>query len=274
MAKTSNNNLKYSLISIGVVIVIFLILVIVKSPTTQNTSGADVLAPSSLVNSIESLDNTVIQSVGKGSSNAQPISISGPSLSQNGKPTMLYMGAEYCPYCATERWPMAVALTRFGTFSGLGETHSSTTDVYPDTQTLSFYKSTFTSQYLNFTPVEVYSNIASGTGYTSLQKPTSEQQSLEDTYDSPPYVPSADAGSIPFMYFGGKYILTGASYSPSTLAGKSYNNITTALKNPKSAISQGVFGTANIITATICKMTNDQPSNVCTPAIQSIEKTL
>ncbi len=271
--KGSNNSLKYSLIAIGAVIVIFLILVVVKSPTTQNTSGADVLAPSSLVNAIESLETSVVQSVGKGTSTAQPISISGPSLTVNGKPTLLFMGAEYCPYCATERWPLAIALTRFGTFTGLKETHSSTTDVYPDTQTLSFYKSTYTSKYLNFTPVEVYSNIPNGTGYTTLDKPTTQQQALENTYDASPYVPPSEAGSIPFMYFGGQYMLVGASYGPSTLAGKSYNDITNALKDPKSAVAQGAFGTANIITATICKMTNNQPSDVCTPAIQSIQKT-
>ena len=48
-----------------------------------------------------------------------------------GKPEILYIGAEYCPYCATERWPLAVALSRFGTFTGLRGIHSSATDVYP-----------------------------------------------------------------------------------------------------------------------------------------------
>ena len=31
---------------------------------------------------------------------------SGTPLTANGKPEMLYMGAEYCPYCAAERWAM------------------------------------------------------------------------------------------------------------------------------------------------------------------------
>ena len=50
----------------------------------------------------------------------------GTPLTANGKPEMLYMGAEYCPYCAAERWSMIVALSRFGTFSGLSTVHSST----------------------------------------------------------------------------------------------------------------------------------------------------
>ena len=38
-----------------------------------------------------------------------------PALTSGGKPEILYVGAEYCPYCAAERWAMVVALSRFGT---------------------------------------------------------------------------------------------------------------------------------------------------------------
>lgn len=271
MAKKGNNkNLKYALTAIGAVIIIFLIIVIVKSPTTQNPNASDSLAPSYLLTDIRDMTNKAIQSVGIGTSNAQPKAITGPSLVSNGKPTFLFMGSEYCPYCATERWPMVVALTRFGSFSNLKITHSSDTDVYPDTQTFSFYKSTFSSQYLNFEPVELYSNIPQGNGYTTLDTPTSQQQSLMNTYDAPPYVAASSQGAIPFMYFGGKYIMTGASYSPSVLQGKSYQQIASALTNTKDPISQGVYGAANVLTSLICSLTKNQPSNVCTPAIQAI----
>ena len=46
-------------------------------------------------------------------------------------PAMLYYGAEYCPYCAAERWAMTAALSRFGTWSELKITASSHTDVFP-----------------------------------------------------------------------------------------------------------------------------------------------
>ena len=75
-----------------------------------------------------------------------------------------YIGAEYCPFCAAERWALTVALSRFGTFSGLAGTHSSSTDVYPDTQTLSFYGSHYTSPYLDFQPVEETTNQPVGGG--------------------------------------------------------------------------------------------------------------
>ncbi len=48
------------------------------------------------------------------------------------KPQVAYIGAEYCPFCASERWPMVIALSRLGTFSGLGLTTSSATDVFPE----------------------------------------------------------------------------------------------------------------------------------------------
>jgi len=274
MAKSGNNNLKYSLIAIGAVIIIFLIIVIAKSPTTVNPNGGDAVAPKSLTDQLFAVTTAHIQSVGIGTATAQPKAISGPALTKDGKPQLVYMGAEYCPYCATERWPMVVALSRFGTFKNLGTTHSSSTDVYPDTQTFTFHGSTYTSQYLTFSPVEMYSNVPSGAAYAVLDKPNSQEQSLMNTYDAPPYVPSANAGAIPFIYFGGKYIITGATYSPKVLENKTAAQIASALTNTKDPITQGIFGSANLITASICAMTNNQPSNVCTPTIVNIESSL
>jgi len=275
MAKKGNNKaLRNSLISIGVVVLLFVIIVIFKSPTTQNLNASDSSVPSSVMKTIVSLETKAIQAIGVGSATAKPKPISGPSLIKNGKPSLVYLGAEYCPYCATERWPMVVALTRFGTINNLKVTHSSTTDVYPDTQTFSFHGSSYTSSYFNFLPVEMYSNIAQGNGYTVLDKPTTEEQNLMNTYDAPPYVASSSSGAIPFIYFGGKYIISGASYSPQVLQNKSATEIATALLNPKSPISQGIYGSANLITAAICSMTNNQPASACTATIQEIESAL
>ena len=65
-----------------------------------------------------------------------------------GKPRVLYVGAEYCPYCAAQRWAVAAALSRFGTFADLSETASATDDIHPDTATLSFHGSSYTSEYV------------------------------------------------------------------------------------------------------------------------------
>ena len=40
----------------------------------------------------------------------------------DGRPGVVYVGSEFCPYCAADRWALVVALSRFGTFAHLGAT--------------------------------------------------------------------------------------------------------------------------------------------------------
>src|ERR1700733_11618634 len=82
---------------------------------------------------------------------------------------MLYIGAEFWPIWATERWPMLVALSHFGTFSNVSQTHSAVSD--GDIATLSFYGSTYSSPYLTFAPVETTTNQPSGNYYKDTREP-------------------------------------------------------------------------------------------------------
>jgi hypothetical protein len=219
----------------------------------------------------------VFDKVGSGTAKAAPKAVSAPALTEGGKPRIVYVGAEYCPYCATERWAMVAALSRFGTFTGLRTTHSSSTDVFPDTQTFSFHGSTYTSPYLVFTPVETDTNQVQGDGHVPLEKLTAEESQLLATYDVPPYsgTDNSSAGAIPFLYFGGKYVSVGATYDPSVLQGKSASDIATALSDPSSAISKGAIGGANGLTAAICSITGNQPAAVCSdPMIRSLAGSL
>ena len=185
----------------------------------------------------------------------------------DGKPEITYIGAEYCPYCAAERWALAVALSRFGTFSHLSGTHSSSSDVYPNTQTLSFYGSSYASPYVDFQAVEEATNQQVGGAYQALQAPTTAESALLSSYDP--------QGSIPFLDIGNKYVINGASYSPQLLQGLSRSQIAAQLNDPSSPVAQAVDGTANHITAAICTVTGNQPSSVCnTPAITALVKTL
>jgi len=257
--------------AIGIVVVVVVFLVLAKAvskPSTGGGSGSnstDGVASADLIAKVSTgLSADLFNTVGAGSANPLPKPISGaPALTQNGKPEVFYAGAEYCPYCATQRWPMVIALMRFGTFSGLGTTHSSTTDVFPNTQTFSFHGAAYTSQYLNFTGLELQSNQLQGTAYAALDTPTAEQQSLISTYNAAPYVSADSAGAIPFIDFGGKFLISGSTYNPSVLQGKSYDQITSALTDPTSDISKGAIGSANAITAAICTLTGNQPANVC-----------
>jgi hypothetical protein len=221
-------------------------------------------ASGKLLERVTSVPTDVFDSVGVGTATVLPKRITAPALTAGGKPQILYIGAEYCPYCATERWPMVIALSRFGTFSGLQTTHSSSTDVYPNTATFSFHGATFTSKWIAFTGVETATNQRQGDGYAPLDEMTAAQQQLFATYDAPPY--TASAGGIPFVDFGGRFVLSGAGYDANVLAGKRADQIADALSDPTTAISKGAIGTANTLTAAICSLTDNEPANVCNNA--------
>ena len=278
--------------SVVVVLAIVLVFVVVKlnskPPANSASNGPTGSSLTSLVNTVTSVPASTLNAVGTGGGAITnlPIKVNGSTLTANGKPEMLYMGAEYCPYCAAERWSMIVALSRFGTFSGLATVHSAaadgagTAEPYPNTPTFTFAHATFSSPYLTFTPVELNTNIPDpSTGsYTTLDKPTTAQQNLMSKYDNQPYIPSSEpAGSIPFIYFGGPTMIVGTSVAQNTAIqpfGLNWNQIAADLHNPNTAVAKAVDGEANYITAAICKMTNNQPASACTSTVQSIESSI
>jgi hypothetical protein len=265
--------------AVFVVLVVVAVFLVVKVTSNNNSAkntasnGPTGTALSTLVSQVTSVPASTLEAVGAGAGvSAKPTTITGAALTSNGKPEILYEGAEYCPYCAAERWAMIVALSRFGTFSGLTTTHSASvngsgsSEVYPNTPTWTFYKSSYSSQYVTFTPVETQTNQPDSKtgGYTLLQTPTSAQNAIVTKYDG-------QQGSIPFIDFGNKYMISGASYSPQILAGKTWSQVGAALSDKNSPIAKAIDGTANYITAAICKLTTNQPANVCTPTITSLQ---
>ncbi len=89
----------------------------------------------------------------------------------NGKPSVIYVGAISCIYCAENRWAMALALSRFGNFSALYKGYSSLKD--GDAPTLFWavenitsggtsFSNYYSSNYINFFSAEYDSNISSG----------------------------------------------------------------------------------------------------------------
>jgi thiol-disulfide isomerase/thioredoxin len=277
-----------SIIAVVAIVVAFIVVKANSKPAATSTAstGPTGAALASVVSDLTGVPASTTDKIGNGGGqvNATPKAVAnGTPLTANGKPEMLYMGAEYCPYCAAERWAMIQALSRFGTFSGLSTVHSASVngagqaEPYPNTPTFTFHGSSYTSKYLTFTPVETQTNIpdkATG-GYTNLETPTKDQQALLSKYDVPPYVPSGSEGAIPFIYFGGKYIIAGASYNPQVLSGLSWNKIASEVKNnPNGNVAKAIVGTANYITAAICKMTGNQPASACTSTIQSLESSL
>ncbi len=277
--------------SIIVVAAIVLTFVLIKlnakttsSPGSSPSNGHTGAAPAAVVDEVTSVPASTLNTVGSGAFTGQIQTITGnpAPLTANGQPELLYVGAEFCPYCAAERWAMIVALSRFGTLSGLATVRSAAADgagnqePFPGTPTFTFAHVTYTSKYLAFSEVELYTNIpdTSTGGYTTLQQATPAQQALVNKYDAPPYIDSAAAGSIPFLDFGNKYVSIGASYSPQVLSGLTWSTIAADLGNPDSAVAKAVDGTANYITAAVCSMTSNQPASACTTTVRSLETQL
>jgi Domain of unknown function (DUF929) len=265
--KERMRRLYVALAAVLTVVVIVGVLVIVKVAGGGQTKAATptTAASDAVVNAVGGVPATAFDTVGAGTVNTPPKAMTGAeAITADGKPRVLYVGAEYCPFCAAERWAIVAALSRFGSFANLGSTTSAgSPEVYPNTATLSFHGSTYTSSYLSFSAYEETTNQRQGNSYKPLDTIPAADQALVSKYDNAPYVSSDSAGAIPFVDIGGKFVISGASYDPQVLQGKTHEQIAQALSDPTSAIAKAVDGSANVITAALCQLTKDQPAAVC-----------
>jgi thiol-disulfide isomerase/thioredoxin len=270
-----HRQIRLAVTGIGLVVVILAALIMVKAAggggsggmkqTASTTNQVNAQTTNAVIAKATGVPVADLDTAGSGGVTDPAVSIpNATALTGSGKPEIVYLGAEYCPYCAAERWPLVIALSRFGTFTSLGLTQSGSSDVYPSTNTFTFLNAKYTSRYLSFTSAELQD-----VNHNPLQTPTAAQKQLLDTYDVAPYTTSP--GSIPFIDFGNRFIVSGASYNPQILQNQSWAAIAASLTDPSSTIGKSIDGAANQLTAAICKMTGGQPSNVCsTPAISSL----
>jgi hypothetical protein len=168
----------------------------------------------------------------------------------------VFVSEESCPFCAAERWSLAVALSRFGSWSQLGVTKSAATDVFPNTATLSFRTAGYQSTRLTLRTTELTDNAGH-----PLQPLSALDRQVIGRYDVPPYVNSADqSGAVPFLDIGNRYVLAGAQYDPQVLAGLSAAQIAAQLRNPSSPVAQAIDGSAKVIITAINQVLHDQAS--------------
>jgi hypothetical protein len=213
-------------------------------------------ATAAVVRQVSTVPAAVLASVNPGEAitSLEPVKTSGPPLAIDGKPAVVFVSEESCPFCAAERWSVAVALSHFGTLSHLGTTSSSATDVYPDTATLSFRTVRYQSTELTLRTTELADNAG-----RPLQPQTALDTRLIDAFDVPPYVNSADqSGAVPFLDIANKYVLAGAQYNPQVLAGLSAAQIASQLSNPSSPVARAIDGSALVIVAAIDQVLHDK----------------
>jgi thiol-disulfide isomerase/thioredoxin len=245
---------KYLYIIIIVIVVASVLVAVFK------TSGSN-SAPSALigakVNQSEiaqlyeiAMNSTLANQIGSGTAAGLPTPESGAPIIEKAQPTVVYVGAEDCPYCAATRWGLIIALMRFGNFTGLSYMQSSSTDVYPNTPTFTFYGSSYSSSAVNFMPVETLTR-----NYSLLEVPNNIQNETYAKYDK--------GVGVPFIDFNNQSIQLGSEIDPQILDGHSWGYITQELKDPSSTFSQAIIGNANVFTAQICRITNNTPKSVC-----------
>jgi hypothetical protein len=239
-----------------VVLVAVLVAVGVTSGGTKTASRTPV--PPSTSHSLQSVPMPVLVSASTKITDLEPATqLNAAALTSQGKPQFLYIGAEFCPVCATERWPMVVALSQFGTFRNLQQTHSAVRD--GNIATLSFYGSSYSSPYLTFTPVETTTNQPKGDYYETLETPTPAEQSLWST--------TLDGNlAFPFIDIGGKYLLNTSQFSPSILQGHSFDEIATSVGNNDTTIGVNVDSAAASLVKYVCDITGNKPAATCSAA--------
>ena len=262
-------------IALGLIIVAIVLLgtiVLVRdnfSPTSSPTTETVNPAPSSLVSTLASVPATVYDVVGI-SSPTVPVTPMRPTTgggnaplwltTVNGgppKPVVFFYGAEFAPYAAAQRWPLILALSRFGTFHQLGLMQSSPTTAFSNLSTFTFYDSSYTSKYVTLESVERYSSLnPTGARYLSLQVPTTRQSAAVADYGQ-------SANSFPLLDVANHYVLQGASFTPDVLVGLSQDQIAGDLSSPLSPLTQAVVSAANEISASICAVDGQNPTNVC-----------
>jgi len=251
------------------------------APAAQAATRSDgsVPAPAQVTQLVTDVPATTLNRVGTGDSR-NPITSAGFGVSKSpghftrdGKPEILTVELAWCPHCAANSWALAVALSRFGHLTGLGELNTGThfckvaedpcnlnpLSCFPYTDGLSFLGATYRSRYISFAAV-----VLQDVNGHNLEKPTRrEARSLATMHL---------AGTAPALDIGGAWGFGGSGYDPGTLARKNWSQIAGSLANPHNRIARSVDGLANLWTAAICTATKGRPGNVCSsPGVRAAD---
>ncbi len=266
--------LGYGAIGLVVLVIAGLIVVKVTHKAAADTSSGLQAADPAVLGQVTGIPVSVLDKVGDGGIAPSFNLASGnpPLLTKDGLPRVVYVGGLFCPYCATERWPMIAALSRFGSFAGVQFARSATSgETVQNIHTFSLSGVTYTSTYLSFTPFETTDR-----NHKTLDSMSVTDTTLVNTYDNQPTLPSSQtSGTIPFVDLANRWVLSGASYDANLLKGKDWAQIASAATAGTDALGKQLDGTANWITASLCSLTGNKPASVCSdPTITRLEARL
>jgi hypothetical protein len=142
---------------------------------------------------------------------------------------------------------------------------SSSSSVFPTVQTFSFVGTDYSSRYVTFAGIEVYSGAVDAQGvYTQIATLSPLQSFLVSRYGTAPVKRGSEAGSFPFVDVGNLMVTSTAGFSPGVIVGQSQSAIAGDLSQPSAPIGQAVVASANYLTAGICAATGQRPASTCT----------
>ncbi len=210
----------------------------------------------------------------------------------NGKPSVIYYGSITCVWCGENRWAMALALSRFGSFSRLYTGYSSLGD--SDVPTLywrpveynastvnpgSFYN----SSYINFLPIEDINPITGGFDLN----PFSKVQKILNGTGIPAYIDAFNYilqintfGGTPYTIWG-MYVVSGADAidfgngaptgSTLPLTDMTHAQIYSQLAHPATQFAWTEYAGADVYVALMCSSIGNNASVCSLPVIPKIE---
>lgn len=260
---------------VAVVIIAFLLVSILGakgSHTTPRAEGAYPL-PAAVVSELNNVPVSALVSNAEAANvnqvtRPETLPPRAPRLSSNGRPEIIYIGAQFCTSCAGERWALVIALSKFGTFKNLSETTSS--DSYPGGSTFSFYGATYTSKYLSFVTDEQSPRSVnrSAGSYENVLTLSEQEHNIMTAWDVAPY--ATQSGSVPFLYIGGKFLLSGFQYDADAIWQMSFQAAARAITSGATAVSKHLEAAAGSLVEDFCALTQEQPAPVCSQVPSSL----
>jgi hypothetical protein len=215
-----------------------------------------------------------------------------PAFVAGGKPSVIYLGAISCVYCGENRWAMALALSRFGSFSTLYQGYSAlgdgdvptlywTTDNYNSIGTPK-YGNAYSSSHINFISAEYDSQISQSLAvqdpaYFAAHAPNSTYRAAMLFLNS-----TGEFGGTPFTFWGTSLnrgadgIVLGDSLPSSQsfqISNWTHAQIFSKLASDSTQFAWSEYAAADIYAAQVCPAISDSNSIAfcALPAVVKLE---
>ncbi|MEM0272720.1 MAG: DUF929 family protein [Thermoprotei archaeon] len=240
-------------LSVGVAVVLVLIIAVYYGTNYLSGSSPNISAyigqpiSTSFYSELQSLSQSTYGGPLPSMSLFQPYN--GTPWYSGGKPIIVFIGAEYCPFCAATRWPLILALLRFGNFSGLEYMVSAppVNETYYNVPTFTFLHAYYTSPYIVFQAYEVQNR-----NYGLIAEPPSNYSQVWSQFGN----------GYPFIDFANSFVLPSSPFVPQTWHNYNWTQIAGFIES-NTSIGVGIREYTNAITAVICKLDGNMPAGVC-----------